>query len=240
MSRPRPPRSYRAAVAIARPPVRLLTRPTHHGAEHLPGGGFIAAANHVTNFDPLTLLDFLTKAGCYPKMLAKASLFRVPLLGPLLRSVGYIPVQRGTGSAAASLTAAASALGAGECVSVFPEGTLTRDPDLWPMRAKTGAARMALATGMPVVPIAQWGAHEVMARHASMIRPVLRRPVQVVAGPPVDLGDLAGRGEDPGAVREATDRIMTAITAQLAGIRGERPPAEPFEWRPDPTAGYAQ
>ncbi|WP_154794857.1 lysophospholipid acyltransferase family protein [Occultella kanbiaonis] len=240
MPRPPAPTSYRVAVAIARPVVRALTKPTHRGTEHLPDGGFIAAANHVTNFDPLTLLDFLTKAGCYPKVLSKASLFRVPLLGPLLRSVGYIPVHRGTGSAAASLTVAASALAAGECVSVFPEGTLTRDPDLWPMRAKTGVARMALTTGAPVVPIAQWGAHQVMARHASMIRPVLRRPVQVVAGPPVDLRDLAGRAEDPAAVREATDRIMAAITALLATIRDGTPPAEPFVWRPDPQAGFAE
>ncbi|GIG27614.1 lysophospholipid acyltransferase family protein [Cellulomonas marina] len=238
---PSPTRStpaYRAVARVVRPAMRAMTRTDWRGAEHLPAsGGFIAAANHVTNIDPLTFAHYLWDHGYAPKILAKASLFDVPVLGGVLRATGQIPVARGTAAAGDSLAAAERAVAAGDCVAVFPEGTLTRDPDLWPMLAKTGVARLALATGAPVVPVAQWGAQELLGWYSKRLRPVPRKLVTVVAGPPVDLADLEGRPADTAALREATARIMRAITVQLEGIRGATAPAEPFDMRRRGAAG---
>ncbi len=163
--------------------------------------------------------------------MAKASLFSVPVLGAILRNAEQIPVHRGTGDAATAYSSAVAAVRAGRLVAVFPEGTLTRDPDLWPMRGKSGAARISLETGAPVVPIGQWGAHQVLPRYRRSVRLALgpRRTVKVWAGPPVDLDDLRGRPIDASVLREATDRIMAALVAIVAEQRGEEPPAELFD-----------
>lgn len=119
----------------------------------------------------------------------------------------------------------------GRGVIVYPEGTLTRDPDLWPMRGKSGAVRLALADGIPLIPMAQWGTHRIMGRYQkglSLWPP--RKPVQVIVGDPVDLSDLAGRAGEPAALVEATRRLMNAITALLEEARGEKAPAE--RWNP--------
>lgn len=208
-----------------------MTRRDWHGQEHVPDGGFIAAANHVTNIDPLTTTHYLYDAGRPPRIMAKSSLWKVPVLGRLLIATGQIPVHRGTSSAGQSLDGARDVLADGECVELFPEGTLTKDPELWPMVAKTGVARLALASRAPVVPIAQWGAQNLLGPRATMLRPIPRKTVTVVAGPPVDLSDLYDQPLDAATLREATDRIMGAITSQLAEIRGEVPPPEPFDPR---------
>jgi 1-acyl-sn-glycerol-3-phosphate acyltransferase len=209
-----------------------MTRPDWRGGEHLPTDrGYIAAGNHMTNVDPLTFAHFLYDHGVAPRILAKSSLFTVPVLGPVLRATGQIPVYRNSTQAGDSLRAAVEALAAGECVAVFPEGTLTRDPDLWPMVAKTGVARLALTTRAPVVPIAQWGAQDLLGRYQKVLKPFPRKKVTVVAGPPVDLDDLYGRPLDAATLREATERVMTAITVQLEEVRGEAAPPVRFDVR---------
>lgn len=240
MHPPRANRAYRNVARILRPTLGAITRRDWRGGEHLPTGtGFIAAGNHMTNVDPLTFAHYLYDHGVAPKILAKSSLFSVPVLGWVLRSTGQIPVYRNTSEAGRSLRAAEEALAAGECVAVFPEGTLTRDPDLWPMVAKTGVARLALATRVPVVPIAQWGAQDLLGRYAKVLKPVPRKRVTVVAGAPVDLDDLYDRPLDAATLREATARIMAAITALLADVRGAEPPAEPYDMRRSGDAGLA-
>lgn len=225
-------RTYRRLGGVIRAFLVSTTRQEWSGAEHLrQPGGFIAAGNHATNVDPLTFAHFLWDNDVAPRILAKDSLFRVPVLGRLLHATGQIAVARGTAAAGNSLVEAERALADGECVVVFPEGTLTREPDLWPMQGRTGVARLALTTGAPVVPIAQWGAHRLLGRYKKLLKPFPRKLVTVVAGPPVDLSDLADRGLDPATLREATERIMTAITAQLEQIRGEQAPATRFVWR---------
>jgi 1-acyl-sn-glycerol-3-phosphate acyltransferase len=151
------------------------------------------------------------------------------VLGRLVSGARQIPVYRETTDAHHAFSAAVAAVEAGECVTVYPEGTLTRDPNLWPMVAKTGAARIALATGCPVVPIAQWGSHEILPPYGRLPRLLPRRTSHVWAGPPVDLSAYAGR-EDRDALRGATDAILDAITALLEDIRGERAPAR--RWDP--------
>lgn len=232
---PSPSRSnlaYRNVARIVRTFLFATTRPDWHGAEHLPAeGGFIAVANHLTEVDPLTFAHFLWDNGHVPRVLAKASLFRVPVLGPVLRATGQIPVHRETAAAGDSLRSAVAAVGQGECVAVFPEGTLTRDPDLWPMVGRTGVARLALTTRVPVVPVAQWGMQDLLARYGKVLKPFPRKKVTVVAGPPVDLSDLYDRPHDTATLREATERVMTAITELLEPIRGEQAPAERYDMR---------
>jgi 1-acyl-sn-glycerol-3-phosphate acyltransferase len=228
-------RAYRAIAWLVRRLMFALVRYEWRGAENLPTqGGFIAAANHVTEFDALTFAHFLFDHGYEPRIMAKRSLFSVPVLGSVLRSTRMIPVDRGSAAAARSIEAASHELGDGACVAIFPEGTITRDPDLWPMEAKTGLARIALASRLPVVPIAQWGAHEVLPRYGRMIRPFPRKRVTMVAGPAVDLSDLYDRPLDSAVLREVMNRVMDALARQLSEVRGEPAPAARFDLRKHP------
>lgn len=223
---------YRLAVIVFVPFLSALSRRDWRGGQHLPAaGGVVAVSTHASNLDPLTFAHFVHGNGRVMRFLAKASLFRVPGFGALLRSARQIPVHRGGDDAALAYSAAVAAVTAGQLVAVFPEGTLTRDPDLWPMRGKTGAARIALATGAPVVPIGQWGAHEILPRYSRRLRLWPRRTVHVQAGPPVDLDDLRGREVDADLLREATDRIMAALVAIVADLRDQSPPDTLFDPR---------
>ena len=231
MPTPTIPGAYVWMARIIRPFLVATTRRTWSGAENLPTSGFIAAANHMTNIDPLITGHYLYDNARPPRVMAKSSLFKVPVLGWFLRQTDQIPVYRGTAQAGEALVAAETALAKGECVLVFPEGTLTRDPDLWPMTAKTGVGRLALASRAPVVPIAQWGSTDLLGRYGKMLRPIPPKRVKVTAGPPVDLSDLYDRPADGATLREATTRIMGAVTQLLAELRGKEPPAEPFDTR---------
>ena len=225
-------RAYRNVARLVRPLLQAMTRKDWSGEENLPTTtGFIVASNHMTNIDPLTFAYFLWDSGFAPKVLAKASLFKVPVVRGVLRATGQIPVYRNTVSAADSLTAAVTAIDDGDCVAVFPEGTLTRDPELWPMVAKTGVARLALTTRAPVIPVAQWGPQNLLPRYSKLLKPIPRKTITIVAGPPVDLSDLFDRPQDTATLREATERVMGAITALLAEIRGETPPTERYNMR---------
>lgn len=228
------PPVYRAAAMILRPIARVVARRDWRGAEHLPAtGGFIAVANHVTNLDAIVFAHFLYDHGAPPRFLAKHSLFEVPVFGSLIRRSGQIPVHRNTPEAASALGPARELLDAGHCLGIFPEGTFTRDPDLWPMTARPGAVRLALASRVPIIPVAQWGAQDILGRYAKIPSLLPRKTVHVHAGPPVHLDDLYDRADDPAVLREATERIMGTITAMLAEIRGEQPPERVYDTRRD-------
>lgn len=225
-------RAYRAVAAVVRPILFALSRRRWSGGEHIPQtGGCIAVANHATYLDALTFAHFVYDHGRAPRILAKSSLFKVPVVGAILRATGMIRVYRNSSEASKAIDEAVIAIADGLCVAIFPEGTLTREPDLWPMAGRTGAARLALATRAPVVPIAQWGAQNILARYGKLLKPFPRKTVTVRAGAPVDLGDLYDRPRDTVVLREATERMMTAITALLEDIRGESAPAERFDMR---------
>ena len=123
----------------------------------------------------------------------KSPVFGVKFIGALLTKVGQLPVYRGRGDAGLVLKQAEKALAAGACVIVYPEGTASRDPDLWPMVGKTGAARLALTTGAPVIPIAHWGAQEILPYGTKKPHLFPRKTVRMAAGPPVDLSAYAGQ-----------------------------------------------
>ncbi|MDF9815895.1 lysophospholipid acyltransferase family protein [Streptomyces sp. SPB162] len=225
---------YRLAAAIAKPPLLLFFKRDWHGMEHIPAdGGFITAVNHNSFLDPLSYGHFQYNTGRVPRLLAKAGLFKIFFVGMMLRGTGQIPVYRESTDAANAFRAAVAAINSGECVAFYPEGTLTRDPDQWPMIGKTGAARVALLTEAPVIPIAQWGANEAMPPYAKENKFSLfpRKTLRVVAGPPVDLSRFYGREPTAEVLREVTDVIMMEITELLAGIRGEVAPKEVYDPR---------
>jgi len=218
-------------VLILRRPLMVLTRQDWHGAEHIPDGGAVVVTNHISHVDPLSFAHFLYEAGRLPRFLGKAAIFAVPGIGTILRGAGQIPVYRESGDAAKAYSAAVEAVRRGELVVIYPEATLTRDPGLWPMAGKTGAARIALETGAPVIPVAQWGPQDVLAPYSRRPSLVPRRTMHLRAGPPVDLSDVAGRPIDGALLAEVTERIMAAITGLLEEVRGGRAPAVRFDPR---------
>jgi len=222
---------YRLAAIILRRPMLMLTRRDWHGTEHIPDGGAVVVVNHISHFDPLSFAHFVYDAGRLPRFLAKAGLFGVPFIGSVLRGAEQIPVYRETGDATKAFSAAVDAVRRGELVAVYPEATLTRDPDLWPMMGKTGAARIALETGAPVIPVAQWGAQAVLPPYTKRIRLLPRRTMYLRAGPPVDLSDVVDEPVEAELLAEVTERIMSAITGLLEEIRGEHAPAVRFDPR---------
>jgi 1-acyl-sn-glycerol-3-phosphate acyltransferase len=233
---------YRVVAHFLRPILMVTPRRAWSGTEHLPpaGIGVVVAPNHISYADPLTLAHFLWDNGRAPRYLAKESVFRIPVLGKIITACGQIPVYRASRNAARAYRDAVSAVRAGECVGIYPEGTITKDPDLWPMIGKTGAARVALETGCPVIPIAQWGPQEILAPYSKRLRLLPPKTVHVVAGPAVDLTDLRGRPVTAEVLRAASGRIVDAITAQLAELRGELPPPTRYDpARPDPAIDTA-
>lgn len=225
--------AYRFIKVVARPLMMAVTKRDWRGMEHIPAeGGVILAANHTSYFDPLAVAHYIVDAGRAPRFLGKAEIVAMPVLGRLFQAAGQIPVYRGTASAANAYRDAIVALERGESVALYPEGTTTRDPNLWPMMGKTGAARMALSTGAPVIPIAQWGPQEVIPDKAHLrIHLFPRKTMHVHAGEAVNLDDLRDREITTEVLDEATERIMLAITLLLAEIRGELPPAERYNPR---------
>lgn len=230
-------RFYRGLAGFLRPILNLITRRSWAGRDHIPPRGpVIAVANHVTPYDPLVVAHFLFDTGRPPTILAKDSLFKIPIVGWVLRKTGQVPVHRGTATARAALEAGRQALAGDNCILLYPEGTLTKDPDLWPMTGKTGAARLALLTSAPVIPVAQWGAQALLPPSGKFLRLIPRKTVQVLAGPPIELDDLRQRAEQAGAptsedLREATDRIMTHLTQLVAQLRQEDPPKGTWDTR---------
>jgi len=225
------PPALRWIVRVLRPPLMLLTKRDWRGTEHLPEGGFVLVANHISHTDPVMLGHFLADQGIPPRYLAKSSLFTLPVLGRLVRAAGQIPVYRDSALAGEALAAAVTSVQSGQAVIIYPEGTITRDPDLWPMAGRTGAARVALTTGCPVIPVAQWGPQEVLAPYAKRPHLFPRRTMRVRVGPPVEFDDLRSRELDGAALAEASERILVAISTLLGEIRGAQAPAVRYDAR---------
>jgi 1-acyl-sn-glycerol-3-phosphate acyltransferase len=229
--------AWATVVAIVKPVLITTTRHEWIDGEKIPAsGGCVVAMNHISHIDPLTLGWLLYEHGRLVRYLAKDALFETPVLKYIVRDAKQIPVSRLTTDAAKAFEAACDAVRAGECVGVYPEGTITKDPGGWPMRGKTGAARIALETGCPVIPIGQWGAQEILPAYSFKFHAFPRRTAHYKVGDPVDLSDLKGRIEQEGAItnevlQEATERIMVAITDLVADLRHETPPTTRFDPR---------
>ncbi|MDO4918523.1 1-acyl-sn-glycerol-3-phosphate acyltransferase [Kocuria sp.] len=241
MSRTSQRATFRMIAALVVPAYRAVATPRWRGTENLPAsGGFVVAANHLTELDPITVAHMLYRAGVMPRFLAKESLFRIPVVGRLLTRIGQVPVYRGTSRAKDSLEAAFAELAEGGAIIVYPEGTITRDPLMWPMRGRTGAARLALQAGVPVVPVAHWGDHQILYRDPQGHRSVSLFPpkrVRGAVGRPLHTEDLVPGGlQHPGhpsaaELARATSTIMAAVTGLLAELREEPAPREPVDPR---------
>ncbi|QAY61118.1 1-acyl-sn-glycerol-3-phosphate acyltransferase [Microbacterium protaetiae] len=203
------------------------------GAEKLPReGAFVLAANHHSEIDPLVVAVAVWRLGRAPRFMAKESLFHVPVLGWALKRTGMVPVARTASSsgARATLETSRDLVQHGRGVIVYPEGTLTRDPELWPMRGKSGAVRLAAAGGIPVIPMAQWGAQQIMPRYGKLRLWPPRRRMSVVIGDPVDIDDARHEHVTPAELNAATTRVMDRIAELLGEIRGL--PAPKTRWNP--------
>ena len=237
---------YRIAVFTLWPLMMMLTKRDWKGFDRFEGvdDGIIVVSNHISWFDPLVVALALWEHDRPPRFLAKEEVFRVPLLGAILRSAGQIRVYRETDNAIDAVRDGIEAVQKGETLAVYPEGTLTRDPDSWPMSGKTGAARIALATGRPVFPMANWGAMDVMRPYRKELRLLPRKTMHVRLGPPIDLTDLQGRDMDHEILEEATNRILNALTDQVSEMRGTPPPPVRFQYqrerRPATNPGEAE
>ncbi|HEX2902080.1 MAG TPA: lysophospholipid acyltransferase family protein [Jatrophihabitans sp.] len=224
----------RFALVVLYPLTVLLFKVSWRHRERIPAsGGAIIAVNHISYADPIVFGRFIWDAGRVPRYLAKASLFRAPFpVGMVIRGSGQIPVNRGTPDAGTALEHAVRALRQGQLVLIYPEGTVTRDPDWWPMQGKTGIARLALMVPeAPVIPVGQWGAQHFLDYYHKKLRPIPRTRVYVDAGEPVDLSDFHGQPASHEVLAAMTERIMVAVRDRVAGLRGE-PAPEQFYRRP--------
>lgn len=222
--------AFRFGAGVLRPLLNLIVKKDWRGGEKLPkSGAAIVVCNHLSYLDPLTFTHFLYNNGRAPRYLGKESVFRIPLIGAIIKAAGQIPVHRESKDAVKGLEHAIAVLKAGHLLGVYPEGTLTRDENLWPMRAKTGVVRLALLTGVPVYPCASWGPQTVIPPYGKKIKLFPRTKVSIIVGNPVDFSRWKGREGDPSALEEASDYLMDEITKLLETLRGEKAPAERFD-----------
>lgn len=224
---------YGAGAVLLWPPLAVLTKWDWQGVENLgqPGEGRVVAVNHISWFDPFVVAQFLNDNGRSPRFMAKDALFDTPIGGQILKGAEQIPVYRESQDAVRAVAAAIDAVNSGESVVVYPEGTITRDPELWPMTGKTGAVRIALYSGKPLIPVAQWGANEIMQPYKLEANFWPRKTMRFLAGPPIDLDDLREQEFTDEVFAVGTNRLMAAITDLLAQLRAEESPTDIWDRR---------
>lgn len=237
-------KTYRILLRVVRFLLHLCTRRTQAGELHLPPTGpVIVVGNHVSVADAFILVTTIARCGRRIRMLGTGGLFGAPVVGWILRHAGYIPVHRRSEDPAAALAPAREALDRGDVIGLYPEGGISKDPDHWPVRGKTGVVRLALDTGAPVVPLAQWGTHEFVGaegtRWRALLSPLRRPRILVKLGEPIDLrvllGVSAAADATPAQLRAGADAVMAVLVEMVAELRGETPP--PRAGRdPNPTA----
>lgn len=224
---------------ILAPLFRLFFKTVPKGIENLPTkGAYILVSNHTSYADPLAMAYFIyVQLKRAPHFLAKESLFRIPIFGSWLPHLGQVPIYRQGRSNQDSLSAAKAYLEAGHTVIMFPEGTLTRDPEHWPMRGRSGAIRLAIESGVPVYPVAHHGVEKVLPRYSKRFRPSPFKKVAIQVGEQIDLS--AYKPTDPPAkMAEATEVVMKAITEQLQEIRPGTPPKKRWDPKQSGQAAY--
>jgi 1-acyl-sn-glycerol-3-phosphate acyltransferase len=202
-------------------PVSVLCKIRYRNIDGIPEQGpAIIVVNHVSHVDPFLVGKLIMDAGRTPRFLAKDTIFAVPVVGAAMRRLGQIPVRRGTVEARHSFGAALDALRDGRVLVMHPEGTVTRDPDGWPMIGKSGAARLALlAPGVPVIPIAQWGVQDSIDLYQKKVRLFPRPRHELAVGAPIDLDEFRSKPIDVQTLRAATEVIMRRLRADVAQLR---------------------
>ncbi|HEX7303713.1 lysophospholipid acyltransferase family protein [Lentzea sp.] len=209
------------AAVIVYPLSGLLGRRKYLHGDRIPReGSALLVMNHISHLDPIYDAVFTHRNGRVPHFLAKHSLWNIPVAGRILRGAKQIPVYRGTSDAQQSLRAAHEALADGQIVVIYPEGTITKDPEAWPMNSRTGVARLALQHDGPVIPIARWGTVDIYDHYKKKFRPFPRKTVTYLVGEPVDLSAYRTGDESLAVLREVTDLLMTSVKGLLSEVRG--------------------
>lgn len=228
------PVRWRTIAGIVVPIFTLMVRLRIRKNSELPSEGpFIISPNHYSEIDPIVIGVAVWKLGRVPRFLAKASLFRVPVLGWLMTFSGQIPVERKSGrSAGDPLEKLKGLVAEREGIIVYPEGTLTKDPEMWPMEGKSGALRLALEENVPIYPAAHWGTQNWMGRYAKKIRVFPRTPIEVIVGKPLDLSKYQGQSLSSELLREATNELMKEIASLVGELRNQKPPKKLFAVEP--------
>ena len=185
--------------------------------EELRGGPLLLAANHIGDFDPFVVAVALRRLGVTPRMMATGGVFDVPVIGPLLERAGGIRVRRGTELARDAVRVTEVALVHGGHVLAYPEGRVGLPPDGWPERGRTGMARLALGVGVPVLPVSQWGAHEVLAHAGGLgkLRTAARAGYRIAAA--ITRGLVPLRAAEAGRPRFADPSRPTTAVAAFPG-----------------------
>ncbi len=217
------PRTTRVIKVILRPWLLLLTKRDYRGIENLPDGGFVLAPNHLSHLDPFFISLFMLDNNIPPRFLAKDTLVSMKGIGWILRTAEQIPVYRSTEGAAESLRAAVAAVNDDKVITIYPEGTITRDPGAWPMSGRTGAVRVALASGKPLIPVMQWGPQAILWPYTKWPKLLPRKTFQVRVGKPMDLSAYEGKPLTEELLHAATDELMDILTAMMSEVRGELP-----------------
>ena len=203
----------------------LMMRRDWKGQENLPDTGMILAVNHISDLDPLYMGHMVYSTGRLPHFLAKKELFELPAVGKLITSMKQIPVDRATGRSIDSLKMAEEVLARDGVIIIYPEGTTTKDPDMWPQIGRLGMIRLALTTGAPVIPVGQWGVHETLPKGDKLPKLFPRRTSAIRVGTESDLEWLRTMGK-PGQrdLTDATEQVMSEITDLMAPLREGTPP----------------
>jgi len=220
-------------MAVLYVPFSVLVKIRYRNLDRLPQSGpAIVVVNHVSHVDPFLVAKMVLDGARRPRFLAKDAIFDVPVVGAAMRGMGHIPVKRGTTDAIESLAAAVEALRRGGMIVLHPEGTVTRDPDGWPMTGKTGAARLAmLAPDVPVVPVAQWGVQEQIDLYRKKVRLIPRPKHTLSVGAPIDLSQFRDREPNGKTLHEVTYVIMRRLRDDVAELRGVPAPQGPlYHW----------
>jgi 1-acyl-sn-glycerol-3-phosphate acyltransferase len=213
---------YDLARGVAIPPVKFWFNWKFEDLDHIPRTGpAIVAGNHISYLDPFANGYAVMKAGRRPRFLAKDDLFKIPVVGTVIRGARQIPVDRGSGGPA-PLLSATKALDAGEVVVIYPEGTVTQHPDFLPMNGKTGTVRLSLMSGIPITPMVSWGSQAVWQKSGKGSMK-FGRPIWVKAGDPIDFSDRVEQVGDRDALHEMTDELMAALTALVLDLRSRYP-----------------
>ncbi|MGW5309281.1 lysophospholipid acyltransferase family protein [Nocardia thailandica] len=209
---------WRVVYLVLYPPVRALVSLRYRGIGNIPATGpVIVVCDHVSHLDPLLVARFLVDAGRSPRFLAKREVF-TGFTGVVMRAAEQIPIDRARDPAEA-FAAASRALRAGGLVVIMPEGTITRDPAGLPGPLKTGAARLAIANpGVPVVPVSQWGVQQSIDLYRRRFRVIPRIRHDVVAHPPLAIGD----GIEAGALTALIAEQLTGGVRELRNRAARR------------------
>ncbi len=217
---------YLLAKAIIKPLVASWLRVSVEGLHNIPRRGpGIIAFNHISYLDPFVAAYVVDLAGRRVRFLAKSELFQDKRIAWILKGAKQIEVRRGSRAAPVALDQAMKVLGDAQVVVVFPEGTITTDPELKPMAGRTGAARLALASGAPLIPAALWGTQNLWPKDYARHWWPPRQEVLVRVGEPVMLSTKTGSPQD---WQQASYQIVERISLLVAGLM----PAVPDRRRP--------